>query len=94
VADIAEGVRILRADAEPRLYEGERDDLRKDAEDGLLELEALGAEIPAELDLEEARQRRDLQQQAEQLAAERMQQQASGGRPTPQGRPERPAFLK
>ncbi|MFO0727693.1 MAG: hypothetical protein U1E65_28195 [Myxococcota bacterium] len=95
VTDIAAGLELLRADDEPRVYEGEKKELLIDAEEGLLELEVLGADLPPNLDLSDARQRRRRRAEAEAAEMEAMQRAAmeeAGGAATP--RRERPAFLK
>ncbi len=49
----------LRAEDEPRLYEADHDPLLEEVEDAILELEDMNVDIPATVDLEAARDRRD-----------------------------------
>jgi hypothetical protein len=76
VQKAAEVVRRLIKDPDVRLYDAPTaDSLREGLEEYLLELEGLGLELPADLELAEARERREnraaVAAQAEQIARER-----------------------
>lgn len=91
VEDLAAALRLVQADEEPRLYEETVETVERETGLSLLQLEELGASLPADLDLRdvrqmqaaaeaemEARYRQQIEQRAQRQAIETPQPDAQG----------------
>jgi hypothetical protein len=98
--ELVRALGLLEAEEQPRLYESDEKNLRLEVEDALVEIEENGVEIPAEVDIEDARRRRDtrLEKQAQRMEELELRMRVEAGQARQKTRSkhesERPAFLR
>lgn len=94
---LADAYRLLEGSEEPRFYESDERGIRQEVEDALLELEEMEIQLPADLSLDAARERRtaEMERYAQRLAqAEQRMRGERGGPGRPAATESRPAFVK